>query len=352
MQNWILAQDGCDGFSQISSSTGELTYEKELAYVGDFYKASEDLEFSITEEFIDHWCRSENSMSMAEMEIPLPSKHTEESGFKKGKVSSFSKKIDSQGRTGLFGKVAFDNQEAADKFKNSGVSIYVKKDVTVPTTKEFITFPVTHVALTDYPVLPGMDSFTEVAASLNAEPAFTKNLFKKEGDKMNHVLKLAETLDIDVEDAEDAATKISGKFKELSDTVVSLSDEIKAIKKPEEKKKDLPVISASMFDMMQENRENKITKLLEEGYVTPAQVKDVEAKYLNKEAIVLALSSEGDTDDFNWFYKNALKGGKNALHGDGETGLQVEETILSLSDIQDPKKNSLLKTIESRYATA
>ena len=348
MQNWILAQDDCDGFS----SVGELVYEKELAYVGDFYKASEDLEFSITEEFIDHWCRSENSMSNAEMEIPLPSKHTEESGFKKGRVSSFSKKVDSKGRTGLFGKVAFDNQEAAEKFKNSGVSIYVKKDVTIPTTKEFITFPVTHVALTDYPVLPGMDSFTEIAASLNAEPVFTKNLLKKEGDKMDHVLMLADTLDIDVSDAEDATTKIAGKFKELSDMVVSLSEEIKEIKKPEEKLKDAPIISASMFDMMQENRENKVAKLLEEGYVTPAQVKSIEEKYLNKEAIVLALSSEEDADDFNWYYKNLLKGGKNALHGDSYTGPQVEETILSLSDVRDPKKNSLLSVIESRYATA
>ena len=198
-----------------------------------------------------------------------------------------------------------------------------------------------------------MDKFVEIAASLNAEPAFTKNLLKKEGDKMDPVLMLADTLEIDVSDAEDATTKIADKFNELSDMVVSLSEEIKEIKKPEDKVEDQkPIISASMFDMMQENRENKVTKLLEEGYITPAQVKDVEGKYLNKEAIVLALSSEGDTDDFNWVYKNILKGGKTALHGDGETGPQVEESILSLSDVRDPSKNSLLKTIESRYATA
>ena len=345
----MLAQDGCDGFED----TGDgLVFEKQIAYVDDFYKASEDLEFSITEPLIDHWVCIQNKMKEAGMKVPMPSRHTEEAGFKKAEVLSLSKRNDSQGRVGLFSKLKFDDSKAADDYKSSGVSIYVKSDVTVPTTKELLTYPITHVAFTDYPVLPGMDEFVKIAASMEAEPVFTKDSFEKKGDEMDHVLKLADTLDIEVSDKEDATEKITTKFKELSDQIVSLSDEIKDLKKdPPKKIEELPIISASMFNLDKENRDSKVENLLRDNFINPAQAKKLQEKYITKEVIACDFNSEQDSD-FNRVCEILRLGSKHNLLGEEETGIQDAELILSQNDVNDPKKNSLLATIERRYANS
>lgn len=325
MLGWCIPAIECDGFSL--SQDDPLVYEKQVAYVSQFYKAADDLEFEITEEFIDHWVNTFAAMSQEGVGVPMPKGHTTDPEMKRASVLSLEKKIDSKGRIGLFEKLKFNDADAAAALSNSDVSIYVEKSMTSGTGK-FYQYPITHIAFTDYPVIPGMDKFVAVAASLKATPVFPKDVFKK--DKDMTLSQLAKALSISVEENDNDDT-LSQK---ISDCFVALSNENKALKEKIEKpKEEKPKLSPAIVSMGLENRKLKLQGLLDEGYMSPAEYDSAEKHYCSEDAVTLALSSDSHVDNFEWYVETIKKRTPNKVHRDSSTGPQVdEELVLSLSN--------------------
>ena len=53
MHGWLIYPKDLDAISL--SDSDPLLFEKQVAYEGQFYKHSEDMEFEINEKWMDHW---------------------------------------------------------------------------------------------------------------------------------------------------------------------------------------------------------------------------------------------------------------------------------------------------------
>jgi len=368
MLNWIIpTPSDCDSFKLSKVDNESLVYDKQFAYVGQFYKAADDIEFEITEQAIDHWVDVQDSLLSEHIEVPMPLEHINKDNPEKKRATALSyfKKTDSKGRVGLFGKVKFKNETAARDLCDSQTSIYVEREMITPVKKKHHHLPITHVAFTNYPVLPGMDKFTEIAASLNATPVFTKDFFKSKDIDMADTISLsalAKSLGIEVKEKQDdkvTSEGIVGAFSSLQKESSSLKEktsllekEVESLTKQIPAKKNLPVISASILGMGTENRQHKIDDLLREGFISSAQAKNASDKYCSKPCMVLSLSSESSTDDFEWWVKNEKLGLSETLFTDenGETRPQNrgDSLTLSNSDVSDPTKNVFAAEVEKR----
>lgn len=349
MPSWIVSPPDLDELKLSDKDNDPLIYEKEIAYVGEFYKKSDDLEFQIDERFIDHWVNTQASMLEEGVEVPMPWEHNLNAP-RKSTALEYVKKLDSKGRTGLFAKVKFKDEETAKELKDSQTSIYVEKEFTSGKKKkgEYKKYelPITHIAWTEYPVLPGMDKAVKIAASLNATQVFPKEFFTKDDDMK--LSELALSLGLEIGDKEPTKDDIVAAFSQLKEDNTKLENSISELKKQIPEPENKPFISASMIDVMTENRQLKLDKLQDDGYITAAQHKELSGKYLNKECVTLSCSSKTPTDDFSFVIKTLELGHKQPLHGEEESGFNInDEYILKLSDsdLNDPKKNPLHKAI-------
>jgi hypothetical protein len=133
-------------------------FKKELIRVGEFFKASENLSFTVTPERIDHWAATFSRMAANGVKVPVPASHTSDPTLNKGWVASMSR----QG-----------NSLMADiDLVGDGITLAGTTDVSIYAVPEFIdgtgneyTWPILHVALCTDPVVPGLAAFVPVAAS-------------------------------------------------------------------------------------------------------------------------------------------------------------------------------------------
>lgn len=344
----MLAVELLDDMTLAARSDG-LTYWKELIYIGNFRKetSSESLKFSVSESDIDQWVDIHGLFVERGIDVPLPKDHSFDVEDSRGSVLAMEKRKDSKGRIGLFGKIKFRDEEAAQLAKTAKVSIYVPPKYTDAQGNTY-SHPIRHVALTDYPVINQLDGF--IAASYI------------EGESKMPLKKLAASLGVKVKDDDDDA-KISAAItaafedlknkppaKEEEETSSEEEDDAEMKKKREmeaaEKKKkagDKPKsVSASMLSMLEENRTNKINKLVDDGKITPAVAKGLTEQFCGKKTLTLSLVEDGFDDGFTSMVK-VLDQNEPVLLGE-QTGGQHGRTVLKLSDEENP----LLKNAESR----
>ena len=147
-----------------------LTFRKELIYEDDFHKKTPtvDQHFTVDTLKLDHWCATGNRMISNGVPIPVPIKHTTDPEARRGSVVRFERGKNKNGKEALFGIIRFRDRKAAELAKSTDVSIFVPKDtVTDGKGREYV-YPVRHVCLTDYPVIPGLSGFDAIAASLDS----------------------------------------------------------------------------------------------------------------------------------------------------------------------------------------
>jgi len=249
-----------------------LVFEKEVIYVGTFTKG--DVEFHVTEKLIDHWVKEFEAMSQHGFKVKLPVEHTFDPEKNRGHAIAFSKKLDSKGRIGLFAKLEFLDAEAAKLAHSTDVSIYS------PPTYQMgngytANRPITHVALTDYPVVPGLDPFETLAASL------------KEVMEMS-MKDLAEKLSMSIpaEVTDDAG---------IADLIVAEMARLKAAAADATKPSDkTAVMEASMTKMMKELRAAKIDSLVTACKLTPAEATQWKKTYAEADAISFSVNDGFD----------------------------------------------------------
>ena len=176
--NIINAPSDCD---ILSLDEQGLLFEKEHAYVGKFSMPGKSgrIDFELTEESLNHIAKESQRYIDNGNKSNLPIYHTEETEANRGKSTKWYTKQDSKGRFGLFSVTEFRDAEAAKLAKTAQTSIYAPAETEDGTKQKYVR-AVTHVALTDRPVIPGLDGFVPIAASLIFLPRKVNTMTVKE----------------------------------------------------------------------------------------------------------------------------------------------------------------------------
>lgn len=319
------------------SKDNPLVFTKEVIYESDFSKDGN--EFSVDVACLDHWHNSITTFKEAGIKIPLPLGHVDDPEANRGEIIGSERKLNKNGLESFYVKLQFRDEEAAKLAQTSDISLYSPNTFT-DGNGTVHQFPIRHVAITDYPVIPKLEGFEVIAASF-ITPKLHLNDKK---DKVNNmVLKVLAvqcglSLSSDLEDAKIEEAIVLG-FKDLSTKLAEATKPVGPIFKP----------TSSMVSMLKENRELKLSQLVKDHNITPAVATDLIAAFCNEGCISLSLSDETDTTSvlFNVVIK-ALAKNEPVIKPEGSglnTGIR-----LSHDDIDDVDKNPLAKSVARRIA--
>jgi hypothetical protein len=315
-------------------------WRKQLIYAGSFVKnvgKKDEQRFTITEEQLKHWNETGEKMLSAGVEIPLPIEHTTNPEARRGEIRGYEIALDKKGRKSLYGLVKFRDAEAEKLALTANVSIYAPLESSDGNGNKY-SFPIQHVALTDYPVIPGLEKFEAIAASMIVPETVNP---KPENKKMNFA-ELAKAIGVEYpEGSDDMAIA-----KAIVDAVAAMKNKPAETPKPEAPKP--APIAAGFLNMAKDNRNGKLEKLIIAGKITPAVSKKLQEQFCTPEALSLSLSATGEaTDSFDAVL--------SALEENNPVDLKEKTRpqgviALSQNDLKDASKNPLLKNAEERAA--
>ena len=319
----------------VTFTGNELVYDKQHLYEGRFQQNS--TQFDITEDALYHFAAETNRYIDSGNKVNLPLEHTVDPEKNRGHCFDFYVRRDSKNRLALFSKVQFRDEEAAKIARTASTSIFSPPKFTDGSGNEFVR-PIRHVALTDYPVVNSLDGFEVIAASLVVPP------LPKKGKDMA-ILDLAAKIDgLSLsENADDsiAERSIIDFIAALNGKVVELSETKKEYEKyvMENPKKADPVrISAAQKKMLADNRDMKLSKLVEANKITPAVKKSIRDIYCTESALTLVLSHDQD-DSFDELVMALSE--NDAIKLLDKTQAQVADPTM-----MDPANNPLLAVAE------
>ena len=146
-----------------------LTFRKELIYADDFHKrnATSNQKFTIDEMKLAHWEHVGNQMIADGVKVPTPLKHTDSPEANRGQIIRYERDTNSKGVPALYGVVKFRDAEAAKLANSTDISIFVPETPFYNGKGKKYEYGIRHVALTDYPVIPGLEGFVPIAASFD-----------------------------------------------------------------------------------------------------------------------------------------------------------------------------------------
>lgn len=346
--NVIYALDA-EGFQPTAEP---LVFWKELIYVGDFVKETEDskLKFSVNKGLLDHWEQTFKSYLANGNEVPLPLGHTTNPELRRGSVVELKQQKNKKGLDSLYGKVVFKDAKAAELAKTTNASILVEPSVTDGKGTVYKR-PIVHAALTDYPVIPGLEPFQAIVASRIEEKKMT-------------VVELAQKMGIDPNTPPDqmfdaiwaAFSKLKGGAPPGAPPGApsGAPPMVKASDTPPtgQVAKDVTAETLAMsrnpqfVGMLRDNRRMRIEKLAtgESARITPAVRKHLEDTYCKDDK--LSLSLLGTDDGFDGVMAT-LELNEPVFRTGSRTGIQSPDQI-ALSHSQKPENNPLIKNAEDR----
>lgn len=272
-------------------------FRKELIYEGQFQKG--DMKFSVAEKDIDNWILNFQKFKDVGIDVPLQVEHTNDPELCRGKVVGMQKGTNEAGLTCLFGYLSFRDEEAAKMADTAQVSIYSESDFQDGKGNKYQNV-IRHVALTNHPVIPALEEFHSISASLTPakdEPKMLKKLAQELG------LSLSE--DTDDQGSYDA---ILSHFNSLN---LSIEDMKKAMKKKEEgddeddeddkekkKKADMAASFAKKYSKKEAaSRKNQIDQLVLSGKVTKVVADGLKDTYCKEDSLALSFDDEGEIHD-------------------------------------------------------
>jgi hypothetical protein len=279
------------GLEEMSLAEGRKhIYEKELIYCGDFCKG--DMRFSVGPQDLHHWARTAAQFRKNGIDIPMPVEHSEDPEKRRASILSMHVKPNKKGVLALFGRLKFDTPEAEQTLKNSQVSIFARKKWSDGLGRQYVA-PITHVAFTDYPVIPALDKFEAIAASFSSGTRKMLSLSMQT---------LAERLGVLTADKNDDQLEamIVEAVKALQDKVEELDPDAET--DVEEVADDANEEVAASFgkpviDLVKDSRATKLDLLLSNGKITPAVAAKMKKKFVSDENVLLALSGKNDGFD-------------------------------------------------------
>ena len=136
---------------------------KELCRTGHY--ETDGNEHDIDTDFFRNMVATFDKRRKKGVEIPMPLGHTHDPEMKRGRVLFLEIRPNPKGGESLWGLVEFVDEAAKKALRNADVSIDAPEEVTDGDGETF-QYALEHVALTDYPVVAGMEGFQDVRFSL------------------------------------------------------------------------------------------------------------------------------------------------------------------------------------------
>ena len=174
------------GEGDTKATKDPTVFWKEVAYAGTFFKG--DQRIDITPRYLKHWEKTHRAMSKAGVEVPVPIEHTTDPEKRRGKVLELAARPNSRGIPALYAKIKFRNEKVAEDLKDSGTSIFVPDEAPSGLGKSWVQ-PVQHIAITDYPVIPNLEPFTQAIALSHSPLAVnppSHMITERKGTAMSH----------------------------------------------------------------------------------------------------------------------------------------------------------------------
>ena len=226
-----------------------LVFEKQVIYAGDF---EGEFPFTITEATIDHWMAEHTKLAEHGFKLIVPIEHEDLSEENtKAEVAGFVKRLDDQNRIGLFGKFVFASEKDAALSSSHDVSVYSPPVWELDDGYRAVR-PLTHVALTKDPLIPGLQSWKILAAS-------SKKRFP--------MLK-------DIADALKLEIPADAKDEDITKMILQAIADLSKPKEPEADPAKAPAdaaIAASNMALRKQNRGLLIDALVNSAKLSPAE---------------------------------------------------------------------------------
>lgn len=261
-------------------------YWKEVAYVGDFVKNGQ--RFKLTEPLLKHAATVGKEMIADGIEIPMPLGHTKDADKRRAATRDYKTAINSKGKFALYALAQFKDEQSEKDLKDANVSIFMEQNFVSGTGKRY-QLPITHIAFTDYPILPGLEPFKPIAASfIDSDLALSLETFTMP-ITLAELLKKRTSLKINA----------SGKPEEvIAELCDSLDLTLTAL---DDAKKVVPALShepapAVLVKMVAKDRNRDLEELAKSGSISAA-VKDKLSKLFAGDKLALSLSHDGESQD-------------------------------------------------------
>ena len=292
--NVINSPNDCD---VISLGEDGLRFKKEHAYPGKFrMKSSEGpVDFEFTEDSLKVIAAETQRYVENGNKSNLPTHHTDDTEANRGHNVKWFTELDSKGRLGLFSEIEFRDAKSAELAKTAQTSLYLPPVYEDGAKNKYVR-PALHVALTDRPVLPGLDGFVAIAASLVSNDGISKK------ELSMPIKDLVESIGLKLsEDALTDETKISeaivASFTSERNKAEALSLELSEYKKLNPPKVDPVKVSKTQVAMLRENRELKLSQLVEAGKILPCVAEELKTVFCGEATLSLCLSEDKE-DNF------------------------------------------------------
>lgn len=166
----------CLADGEVEATADPLEFWKEMAHEGVAVKGNTRV--NITRALLDHMHQTFAEMSAVGIEVPVPIEHTKDPEKRRGTVKETRRKKNKKGKEAIYGRVRFRDAEAAKLAKLSNVSIFVPKFREDGKGGGWRN-PLEHLAITDYPVIAGLEPFEPVVLSF-AELAWDESEHPRE----------------------------------------------------------------------------------------------------------------------------------------------------------------------------
>ena len=314
---------------RIPEGEQSLVYKKEMIPVGTFKK--DGYQWTVTEPLLQHWKKTEDRFQEKGITTPVPLEHSFDPQATRGESLGYVVEQNSKGVPALFGYLKFADDEAAKLAKTANVSVFVPPEWSDGHGEHYVR-PIKHVALTAYPIIPGLGKFQAIAASfVEGNPdmsiiAIAQQLGIQNPEQMQpEQLLMAVTAGVkglmdQVRTAEDSPGEVSNQPHPApgaspAPAPVATAPVVQqpptppthglappqaqpaqvqpapAAPVPFQKKQYPPALMASFKNLFRDNRTAKIDALASAGNITPAAAADLKALFVKDESLDMAFSS-------------------------------------------------------------
>lgn len=147
-----------------------LVFEKELLPVGEITRwVGDDREVQLIDvkpAFQDKLVEQFRKFKEVGVRVPLFATHKEHPDNDRGTVEDLEIKQNPRGQRSVYARVRFNDKRAAEQGKNNDVSVGCPPTFVDAKNNRYM-FPLRHVALTSYPVVPGLEPFKPIILSFD-----------------------------------------------------------------------------------------------------------------------------------------------------------------------------------------
>jgi hypothetical protein len=288
--------------SGVSTEAGQPVqrFVKDIIKAGRYLDPHSGKWFDVTTEDLDHWALTFGRMDAAGVKVPVPDGHTDKASANRGFVRGMFREGDT-----LKASIDLIGEEAIKLAAVNDVSVYVPTSFTDGKGNTYAR-PITHVAITTYPVVPGMGPFVPIVAS--AHPGDSEKapvLRLAEGASQMEMLKtIAAALGISAEGLDEASlgkaitaaiaewkTEMSGSKAEKETATTALAAAHKTIEGLKTATKSDP--DPMVLKLAGKNRGLEIDGLVSSGHITPASALKFKAAWMG-DALKLSLDPVAD----------------------------------------------------------